>query len=221
MNKLTELEKLKTSALKCKNCKLRCGASVVFGQGNHNAKIMFIGEAPGKKEVELTIPFVGSSGKILDKMLEKIGLNRGEIYPHTKITDNKTDNKKIISNSKKNNFGVGVYITNICKCRPPENRDPLDEEIKKCWPWLEKQIAIIEPKIIVTLGRFALNAFLPNAKISQVHGQLIKIEIKKIGKIKLFPLHHPAAARINRKTRAIFEEDFQKIPKLLKSKKEQ
>ena len=109
-----------------------------------------------------------------------------------------------------------VYLTNICKCRPPENRDPLPEEIKECWSWLEKQIAIIEPGIIVTLGKYSLNCFIPEAKISEIHGQLIDIEIKKIGKIKLFPLHHPAAARINRKTRALFEEDFNKIPSLLK-----
>jgi len=192
VNKLAKLGKLKALTSQCKNCKLRCGASVVFGQGNPNAKIMFIGEAPGKKEVELGIPFVGSSGKILDKMLEKIAIPRED-----------------------------VYLTNICKCRPPENRDPLPEEIEQCWPWLEKQIAIIEPEIIVTLGRFALNAFVPNAKISEVHGQLIQIEIKKIGKIQLFPLHHPAAARINRKTRAIFQDDFEKIPKLLQNKKEQ
>lgn len=177
----------------CSKCSLRENCSrVVFGAGNPEAKIMFIGEAPGKKEDELGIPFVGSSGKILDKMFESIKIKRED-----------------------------VYLTNICKCRPPENRDPLPEEIQECWPWLEKQLEIISPKIIITLGKFALNSFLPEAKISQVHGQLINIEIEKIGKIKLFPLHHPAAARISRKTRALFEEDFQKIPTLLKSKKEQ
>ncbi|EKE19414.1 MAG: Phage SPO1 DNA polymerase-related protein [uncultured bacterium] len=176
----------------CSKCTFRCGASkVVFGDGNPEAEIMFIGEAPGKKEGETGLPFMGSSGRILDKMLESIKLKREDIY-----------------------------ITNICKCRLPENRDPLPEEIHECWPWLEKQIKIIDPKIIITLGRYALNCFLSEAKISEVHGQIINIHIKKIGTRKIFPLHHPAAARINRKTRAVFEEDFKKIPAILKNKKE-
>lgn len=192
MNKQEQLEKLNKQMTKCSKCALCTNREhVVFGTGNSQAKIMFIGEAPGKKESELGIPFIGSSGKILDKMLEQIKIERED-----------------------------VYLTNICKCRPPENRDPSPQEIEQCWPWLEKQITIIQPQIIVTLGRFALNSFLPDAKISEVHGQLIEIEIKKIGKLKLFPLHHPAAARINRKTRALFEEDFEKIPKLIQNKKE-
>lgn len=175
----------------CSACALRSSCTqVVFGSGNHEAEILFIGEAPGKKEDETGVPFVGSSGRILDKMLAEINIKREDIY-----------------------------LTNICKCRPPENRDPLPEEIVICWPWLKKQIAIIHPKIIVTLGKYALNHFLPAAKISQVHGQVIKIDIKKIGKINLFPLHHPAAARQNRKTRALFNEDFQKIPKVLQKTK--
>lgn len=174
--------------LKCSKCALFSNRKhVVFGSGNPEAEIMFVGEAPGKKEDELGLPFIGNSGMILDKMLESIRLKRED-----------------------------VYLTNICKCRPPENRDPFPEEIQECRPWLEKQIAIIEPKIIITLGRFALNSFLPDAKISEVHGQLIEIKIPKIGEMRLFPLHHPAAARINRKTRALFNEDFKKIPSLLK-----
>ena len=114
-----------------------------------------------------------------------------------------------------------IYVTNVCKCRPPENRDPNPEEIQMCWPWLEKQIKIINPIIIITLGKYALNYFLPSAKISAVHGQIINIDIKKIGKINLFPLHHPAAARISKKTRALFNADFKKIPNILeKIKKE-
>ena len=192
-SKLQQLNALNRLMSSCAACTLRSGCSrVVFGSGNPTAKIMFIGEAPGKKEDELGIPFVGNSGRILDAMLASINVPRED-----------------------------VYLTNVCKCRPPENRDPLPEEIAQCWPWLEKQIKIIDPKIIVTLGKYALNSFLPDAKISQVHGQLINIDIKKIGKINLFPLHHPAAARINRKTRALFEADFQKIPQLLeKIKKE-
>ncbi|HAS00068.1 MAG TPA: uracil-DNA glycosylase [Candidatus Moranbacteria bacterium] len=193
MSKQKKLEKLNKKMSVCNNCKLRKNCShVVFGAGNPEAKIIFIGEAPGKKEDELGVPFVGSTGRILDKMLASIKIKRED-----------------------------VYLTNICKCRPPENRDPLPEEVAECWPWLEKQIAIISPTIIITLGKYALNSFLPTAKISEVHGKIIDVEIKKIGKIKLFPLHHPAAARINRKTKALFEEDFQKIPNLLQSKKEQ
>lgn len=192
MPKSEQLKKLNARMIKCKKCNLCLGcANVVFGSGNPKSKILFIGEAPGKKEDETGMPFVGSSGRILDKMLESINLKRED-----------------------------VYITNICKCHPPENRDPLPEEIQACFPWLEKQIEIIKPEIIVTLGKFALNSFLPNAKISEVHGEIITIEIPRIGKQKLFPLHHPAAARINKKTRALFEEDFKKIPKLLQSKKE-
>ena len=178
----------------CTKCPLRAGCQrVVFGSGNPEAKIIFIGEAPGKKEDELGIPFVGSTGRILDKMLAEIAIKRGD-----------------------------VYLTNICKCRPPENRDPLPTEIQTCSTWLEKQIQLINPELIVTLGRYALNYFLPQAKISQVHGDISEINIEKIGKMKFFPLHHPAAARINRQTRALFTQDFQKIPTILKQiKKEQ
>ncbi len=188
MIKKESLEKLNKKISKCNKCILRSNCShVVFGEGNPEAKIMFIGEAPGKKEDESGVPFVGSSGKILDKMLEQIKIKRED-----------------------------VYLTNICKCRPPENRNPLPAEVTECWPWLEKQIEIINPKIIVTLGKYALNSFLPTAKISEVHGQLTEINLPKIGTIKIFPIHHPAAARQNKKMRALFEEDFQKISKLIK-----
>jgi DNA polymerase len=193
MSKQTQLEKLNLEISQCTQCSLRAGCQrVVFGTGNAQAKIMFIGEAPGKKEDELGIPFVGSTGRILDKMLESIQLKRGD-----------------------------VYLTNLCKCRPPENRDPLPTEIQTCSTWLEKQIQLINPEIIVTLGRYALNYFLPQAKISQVHGDISEINIEKIGKVKLFPLHHPAAARINRQTRAIFTQDFQKIPNILNQNKKE
>ncbi|NTV41147.1 MAG: uracil-DNA glycosylase [Candidatus Moranbacteria bacterium] len=178
----------------CSKCILRSGCQrVVFGVGNPEAEIMFIGEAPGNKEDEIGVPFVGSTGRILNTALENIKIKREE-----------------------------VYLTNICKCRPPENRDPLPTEIQTCSPWLEKQIEIINPIIVITLGRYALNYFLPEAKISQIHGTIIEINKPGIGKIKLFPLHHPAAARINRQTRAIFTADFQKIPNILSQiKKEQ
>ena len=187
MSKQTQLEKLNLEISQCTQCSLRAGCQrVVFGAGNPEAEIMFIGEAPGKKEDKLGVPFMGSTGRILDKMLEGIKIKRED-----------------------------VYLTNICKCRPPENRDPLPEEINACSYWLEKQIQIINPIIIVTLGRYALNYFLPDTKISHVHGKITELKIPKIGNQKLFPLHHPAAARINRQTRALFTQDFQKIPTIL------
>lgn len=187
------LDDLNTLMLMCSSCALRKTCSrVVTGAGNPGTEIMFVGEAPGKKEDGLGIPFLGSSGKILDKMLESIRTKREDIY-----------------------------LTNICKCRPPENRDPLPEEVSACWQWLEKEIEIINPKIIITLGKHALNSFLPKAKISEVHGKVLEIKISKIGKIKIFPLHHPAAARCNRKTRTIFTEDFQKIPSILTQTKKE
>lgn len=193
MNKTWQLAKLNKKMLQCSKCALcKNRGHVVFGAGNPDGEIMFIGEAPGKKEDELGIPFVGSTGIILNKMLDNIKLKRED-----------------------------MYLTNICKCRPPENRDPLPEEIQECWPWLEKQIEIISPKIIITLGRHALNCFLPDVKISEVHGKLFEIEIPKIGKNKIFPMYHPAAARISKKTRALFEEDFKKLPRLLQNEKDQ
>jgi uracil-DNA glycosylase len=193
MSNQSQLEKLNLEMSHCSKCILRSGCQcVVFGSGDPEAEIMFIGEAPGKKEDELGIPFIGNTGRILDKMLKSIELKRED-----------------------------VYLTNLCKCRPPENRDPLPAEIAQCAPWLEEQIKIINPKIIITLGRFALNNFLHDSKISQAHGTVIEINNKKIGKIKIFPLHHPAAARINRQTRAIFNQDFQKIPAILKQIKKE
>lgn len=173
---------------RCSACALRPGCNrIVPGEGNADAEILFIGEAPGEKEDETGQPFVGSSGRILDKMLADIHIKR-----------------------------ENIYITNICKCRPPENRDPLPEEINICWLWLEKQLKIINPKIIITLGKYALNYFLPTAKISETHGQIIHINIEKIGKLNIFPLYHPAAARINKKNRVLFHKDFKKIPAILK-----
>lgn len=172
----------------CSNCALRCGASrVVPGAGNPEAQIMFIGEAPGKKEDELGIPFVGAAGKFLDEMLASIKLKREDIY-----------------------------IANVCKCRPPENRDPLPEEVKACWPWLEKQIEIIDPKIIITLGRHSLNRFYPEAKISEDHGKLFKKTFPGMGTRYFYALYHPAAALYNGSMREILKEDFKKIPAIIK-----
>ena len=127
----------------CQLCPLFQGAkNGVPGEGNPNADILFIGEGPGKKEDELGRPFVGAAGKLLEELLKHIGLTRND-----------------------------VYIANVVKHRPPENRDPLPEEVAACWPYLQKQLEIIEPKIIVMLGRHSLGRFMPKMFIGQVHGK--------------------------------------------------
>jgi uracil-DNA glycosylase len=194
MTKKEKLDQLNALMSMCSNCALRCGAlRVVPGDGNAEAEIMLIGEAPGKKEDELGIPFVGAAGKFLDEMLATINLKREDIY-----------------------------IANVCKCRPPGNRDPFPEEVAACWPWLEKQIAIIDPKLIVTLGRHSLNRFYPLAKISQDHGKVFKKTFPNMGSRHFYALYHPAAALYNGSMREVLLEDFKKIPKIIeKIKKEQ
>ena len=173
----------------CSLCVLRSGCSkVVPGAGNPEAKIIFIGEAPGKKEAEFGVPFVGAAGKFFDDMLDAIKLNRDD-----------------------------VYITNICKCRPPENRDPLPAEIEQCAPWLEKEIEIIDPELIITLGRHALGIFLPKTKITAIHGQLFKSALPKFKQYKFIALYHPAAMKYNEDMRKVLMKDFKKIPQLLRS----
>jgi DNA polymerase len=188
MTKKERLDQLDALMSMCSNCGLRSGCSrVVPGDGNPDAKIMFIGEAPGKKEDELGKPFVGAAGKFLSEMLASINLKRED-----------------------------VYIANVVKCRPPENRDPSPEEVAACWPWLEKQIEIINPKLIVTLGRHSLGRFFPNMKISEVHGKAFRRELPNIGTKVYYALYHPAAALYNGSMRETLKEDFKKIPKVLK-----
>jgi len=189
--KQEKLDKLNTEMSACSKCALRAGCtSVVPGEGSAEAEIMFIGEGPGKKEDELGRPFVGAAGKFLGEMLGLINLKREQIY-----------------------------IANIVKCRPPENRDPLPEEIETCWPWLMKQIKIIDPKLIVTLGRHSMERFLPSAgwrkKISEVHGKAMRREIPEIGKRVFYTLYHPAAALYNGSMREVLIKDFKRIPKVL------
>lgn len=173
--------------LACKKCALRATChQVVPGEGLANAKILFIGEGPGKKEDELGRPFIGSAGKFLDEMLEIIKLKREDIY-----------------------------IANVVKCRPPENRDPLPQEAIACWPWLLEQIKIIQPKLIVTLGRHSMERFLPNQKISQMHGTLVIKTVPEIGRQNFYTLYHPAAALYNSSMRETLITDFKKIPKVL------
>jgi len=187
MDKQDQLNSLNALMSACSKCALRPGCkNVVPGEGNANAEIMFIGEGPGAKEDELGRPFVGAAGKFLDEMLGIINLKREE-----------------------------VYIANVVKCRPPENRDPLPEEVADCWPWLLSQIKIIEPKLIVTLGRHSMNRFLPNAKISEVHGKALRREIEGVGKQVFYTLYHPAAALYNGGMRETLIKDFKRIPKVL------
>lgn len=161
---------------------LKAGAKqLVFASGDPDSAIVFIGEAPGAKEDEQGIPFVGAAGKFFDEMLAGIGMQRGDIY-----------------------------ITNIVKYRPPANRDPSPEEIEAFMPYLKKQLAIIKPKLVVFLGRHSMNVFLPELKISQVHGQ----PKRKDGQVYL-PLFHPAAALYNGDMRQTLISDFNKIPKIL------
>ena len=160
--------------------------NLVMGHGDLNAEIVFIGEAPGKLEDEAGKPFVGASGKFLDSMLEKIGLDR-----------------------------TNVFITNIVKYRPPKNRDPLQKEKEDFLPFLYREIELIKPKIIVTLGRHSMEFFLPGRLIGEVHGMAFDVDING-QKIKLLPLYHPAAAMYKGSLRSTLEQDFLKIKKLIK-----
>lgn len=154
---------------------------MVFGDGNPDADIVFIGEAPGKHEDLQGLPFVGAAGRLLDEMLEMIGLKRED-----------------------------VYITNIVKYRPPNNRDPLPDEKTAFLPYLQSQLDIIQPKLVVALGRHSMNCFLPDLQISKVHGQ------PKRHKGRVFlPLYHPAAALYNGGMKQTLIDDFAKIPIIL------
>lgn len=188
MTKKEKLEKLNKEMLSCKKCALRKGCNqVVPGEGSANARILFIGEGPGAKEDELGRPFVGAAGKFLDEMLSIIKLKRED-----------------------------VYIANMVKCRPPQNRDPLPEEKDICWLWLEKQLKLIGPDVIVTLGRHSLEKFLPGQKISVAHGKALRRDFPGLGKQVFYALYHPAAALYNGSMREVLIKDFKKIPKVLK-----
>jgi len=166
---------------------------------------MFIGEAPGFHENEQRRPFVGQAGKLLDTLLADIGWSREAVYPHTKTQHFESSAKRNVS------FGVGIYITNIVKRRPPQNRDPLPEEIAAYKPYLKTQIQIIHPKVIATLGRFSMNYFVPDAKISRDHGKLFRIK-----DIIIYPLYHPAAALRSTTVLQELEKDFKKLPAIVK-----
>ena len=177
-----ELSELHQLVSTCQRCGLCQGRKkAVPGEGPANPKLMFIGEGPGFYEDQQGRPFVGPSGKFLEELLSKINLDRSE-----------------------------VYITNIVKCRPPDNRDPLPEEIKACKSWLDDQIDLLKPSIIITLGRHSMSRFFPNQIISKIHGTF-----KNIDGLIVFAMYHPAAALHQRRLRSTLMEDIEKIPAVL------
>lgn len=179
---MSDLERLAAKINRCTKCPLHRGRThAVPGEGPEDAEIMFIGEAPGFHEDQQGRPFVGAAGQFLEELLESIGLTRDD-----------------------------VYITNVIKCRPPGNRDPLPDEINSCEPYLDRQIELIQPTIVVTLGRFSMARAFPQARISRIHGQP-----RKINEIVYYPMYHPAAALHRPSLRPTVEEDMQRIPDLI------
>jgi uracil-DNA glycosylase len=179
-----EIAALDAAIRTCTLCPLSTTRThAVPGEGNLQSDILFIGEGPGADEDRQGRPFVGRSGKFLNVMLEKVGIAR-----------------------------TSVYITNVVKCRPPENRDPQPNEVMACSVYLDKQITLIDPRIIVTLGRVSMQRWFPGAAITKIHGQAKEIEDGRLA----LPLFHPAAALRNPNWRKAFEEDLAKLPGLLK-----
>jgi len=172
----------------CTDCELhRSRTLAVPGDGAANAEVMFIGEAPGMNEDRQGLPFVGNAGQFLDEMLESIGWDR-----------------------------KSVFITNVVKCRPPGNRDPLPDEILACSKYLDRQIEIIDPLMIVTLGRYSMARWFANERISKIHGKP-----RRDGKRVIVPLYHPAAALHQPSLRAVVQADFKKLPLILEEARNQ
>ncbi|MFA5933621.1 MAG: uracil-DNA glycosylase [Candidatus Paceibacterota bacterium] len=184
----------------CKCGLKKTATQPVFGDGNPNAKIVFIGEAPGKKEDEIGKPFVGTAGKFLSEMLETIKMSRHASTDGARHDFAKSD----------------IYITNIVKYRPPNNRDPEPKEKAECHDWLVEELNIIKPKLIIFLGRHSMNDFFPTEKISNIHGKLLIKKFPNISTKHFFPLYHPAAALYNGSMRKVLIADFKKIPLILK-----
>ena len=184
MDRNLELKKIADAVSSCKKCDLcHSREKGVPGEGPPNAELMFIGEGPGFHENMQGRPFVGAAGELLVELLDGIGLKREQ-----------------------------VFITNVVKCRPPGNRDPQPEELMACNPYLEKQLQIINPKVVVTLGRFSMARFIPQAKISEIHGQPVKVK-----GMLVVPFFHPAAALHRPSLRPVVEEDFAKLPDLIRN----
>lgn len=181
-NKATELERVAQEVSVCTKCILHHSRKLaVPGEGPADAEIMFIGEGPGFHENEQGRPFVGAAGKYLEDLLASINMKRSQ-----------------------------VFIANVVKCRPPGNRDPLPEELSACKEYLDRQIQTINPKVIVTLGRFSMANFLPNAKISSVHGQATRV-----GGRLVIAMYHPAAALHQQSLKTTVEQDFARLPELI------
>ncbi len=179
---MSKLEQINQEIRSCTRCQLHLSRSnAVPGEGSDEATVMFIGEGPGFHEDKQGRPFVGAAGQFLNELLASIDLERQD-----------------------------VYITNVVKCRPPANRDPLPEEIEACRAYLDRQIELIRPKMIVTLGRFSMARYFPNAKISVIHGRA-----KKMGGVLYYPMYHPAAALHQPSLRRVVQEDMEKIPQLI------
>jgi uracil-DNA glycosylase family 4 len=177
-----ELAALEQEVSACPLCDLsRTRKLAVPGEGPVDAEVMFIGEGPGFNEDQQGRPFVGPSGRLLNELLASIGLARDQ-----------------------------VYITNVVKCRPPNNREPMPQEIAACAPYLERQLALIKPKVVVTLGRYSMAKFFPGASITKIHGQP-----KRIGAAFYFPMFHPAAALRQESYMAAVKADMLKIPALI------
>lgn len=191
MTKQAELDALKQSIIANNVCSdlAAQATNLVMGDGNVDADIMLIGEAPGKKEDEQGLPFVGAAGKFLDEMLAQAGMKRSD-----------------------------VFITNIVKYRPPNNRDPLPAEKAEFLPYLLEQIRIIGPKVVITLGRHSMEYFLPDMKISEIHGQPQTVSIGDKS-IVVIPLYHPAAALYNGGMRQVLIDDFVRVSHIIHDKR--
>lgn len=191
MTKQAELDALKQSIIVNNVCSdlAAQATNLVMGDGNVDADIMLIGEAPGKKEDEQGLPFVGAAGKFLDEMLAQAGMKRSD-----------------------------VFITNIVKYRPPNNRDPLPAEKAEFLPYLLEQIRIIGPKVVITLGRHSMEYFLPDMKISEIHGQPQTVSIGDKS-IVVIPLYHPAAALYNGGMRQVLIDDFVRVSHIIHDKR--
>jgi uracil-DNA glycosylase len=182
-----DLDALAAQIRVCILCRLSQSRTLaVPGAGNPNARLMFVGEAPGFNEDKQGVPFVGAAGSLLESLLASINMSRDQ-----------------------------VFITNIVKCRPPDNRDPQPDEIEACRPYLEQQIADIKPRMIVTLGRYSMQLAYSGVTITKVHGQP-----KRVGDIVYYPMFHPAAALHQPRYRSLLEQDMRKIPEILASLKD-
>jgi len=180
--KAAALAELNEEIARCPDCELsRTRTHAVPGEGRPDADIVFIGEGPGYYEDQQARPFVGPAGQFLEQLLASIGLRRED-----------------------------VYIGNVIKCRPPENRDPLPQEINACRKWLDRQIEIISPRVVATLGRYSMNRYFPGQSISRIHGQP-----RRLGDVVVVPMYHPAAALHQGSLRRTIEEDFKKLPAIL------